>query len=306
MKFLVFVLMVALPSWVSAQPMLKSSPVTRGRLAFTYFSAKERHIWIVDFSNSSIHKLISTNGTDEHPVWSPDGRRIAFSSTSKGGVKQIFIADAFGNNITQISDATGASQEPDWSPDGTKIVFATQFEKGINLVITDTTGKNPTILTTSSFKNVSPRWSPRGDEIAYTTDSAWPGWDLVLYNIGDRRSKVLTTGRQSYSRPEWDPTGSKLIFAYGDGAQFDIWMMAKGSMSPRALTADKGREFDPVWIDDETIFYVAERSPGTNVFNIYWMNTKTKETAQVTTGSGAARYLSYTPLPAPPALPGPK
>jgi TolB protein len=57
--------------------------------------------------------LTRDSGNNEHPVWSPDSRHIAFESSRAGG-KQIFIMVADGNRQKQITTA-GRNTAPSWS-----------------------------------------------------------------------------------------------------------------------------------------------------------------------------------------------
>lgn len=56
------------------------------------------------------------------PAWSPDGTRLAFSST-RGGISQIFTMPAAGGSATQLTNEVGGAFEPVWSADGATLVY---------------------------------------------------------------------------------------------------------------------------------------------------------------------------------------
>lgn len=60
--------------------------------------------------------------TDEQPVWSRDGSRIAFVST-RDGDKEVYVMNADGTNQTRLTNDPGNDDAPYWSPDGSKLVF---------------------------------------------------------------------------------------------------------------------------------------------------------------------------------------
>jgi hypothetical protein len=68
-----------------------------------------------------------TSGTgvvDNHPAWSPDGTKIAFTS-NRSGIDNIWVVNLIGTGLTQLTTATGNfdAKYPSWSPDGTKIAY---------------------------------------------------------------------------------------------------------------------------------------------------------------------------------------
>ena len=58
------------------------------------------------------------------PAWSPDGKRLAFSSTHDGN-QEIYTAALDGSDIVRLTQSPGHDAHPCWSPDGKSIAFAT-------------------------------------------------------------------------------------------------------------------------------------------------------------------------------------
>ena len=71
-------------------------------------------------SISSFKRL--TNVIDSYPMFSPDGKQIAFESNRTGNF-EIYIINADGTNIKQLTSDTAFDGTPAWSPDGKQIVF---------------------------------------------------------------------------------------------------------------------------------------------------------------------------------------
>ncbi|PYR64134.1 MAG: hypothetical protein DMF91_01305 [Acidobacteria bacterium] len=59
---------------------------------------------------------------DFRPDWSPDGRKIAFTTTRDGNL-EIYLMNADGTGPTRLTNNTASDRGPKWSPDGTKIAF---------------------------------------------------------------------------------------------------------------------------------------------------------------------------------------
>ncbi|MDQ4047796.1 MAG: hypothetical protein M3131_00195, partial [Actinomycetota bacterium] len=147
-------------------------------------------------------RLTENTVTDIDPVYSPDGRQIAFAST-RTGTTQIFVGNADGDlngpDVRQLTDSPGGHRQPSWSPDGTELVFHSnrpvQFPD-LPAPVADveiykmsaSTGEAGGFqnLTMSRGQDAIPAWSPDGSRIAFQTlREATPATnvDLEIYTM---------------------------------------------------------------------------------------------------------------------------
>ncbi len=84
----------------------------------------KRSIWLVPTSGGNAQQFITSDKNDDNPRWSPDGSKIAFTSTREGA-PQIFVANADGSNIHKVSNVPEGVSEFIWSPDGKSFAFTT-------------------------------------------------------------------------------------------------------------------------------------------------------------------------------------
>ncbi|SVB47877.1 uncharacterized protein METZ01_LOCUS200731, partial [marine metagenome] len=92
-------------------------------------------------------QLTDNDDREGYPAWSPNGDKIAFTS-SRGsrqlgyGDAEIFLMDAAGGNIVQITDNEDDDGYPAWSPDGNKIAFVSDRSGGDEIFVMDADGTN--------------------------------------------------------------------------------------------------------------------------------------------------------------------
>lgn len=109
------------------------------------------------------------------PVWSPDGKKIAFVSLSgDDGHHALYLMNGDGSGVTELTLREGAIEHPTWSPDGQRIAFTKCLGGGgCDIYVVGSSaaaGTAPERLTTVGYA-VSPAWSPDGFWIAFTAGS---------------------------------------------------------------------------------------------------------------------------------------
>jgi Tol biopolymer transport system component len=112
------------------------------------------------------------------PTWSPDGRRIAFISTSHEKINgyhslQVYAVDSDGSNLTLLTRNPKNSLESCWSPEGTKIVFVMGVDKigsRVNIFQVDSHGGNVMRLTAGPVQDRRPSLSPDGSKLAFQSN----------------------------------------------------------------------------------------------------------------------------------------
>ncbi|WP_029038808.1 S41 family peptidase [Salinimicrobium xinjiangense] len=162
-----------------------------------------------------VMNLSSTPGAHEKfPVWSPDGKSIAYFSDASGEY-QLFVQDQTGLEEPKRFDlnGTGFYAHPQWSPDSKKISYV---DNGRNLyVINVSTGRVNKIATDARyipgvFRNLFGDWSHDSNWITYTivTDTSFE--QAFVYSLSQNKSFPITDGLSNVSSPTFDPSGKYL------------------------------------------------------------------------------------------------
>jgi dipeptidyl aminopeptidase/acylaminoacyl peptidase len=172
-----------------------------------------------------------------NPVWSPDGRRVAFLS-ERAGIANIFVADAGGGSaaagaraLTRFADGQGGGFF--WSADSARIYFT----RGGDLWQVAASGGEPAAVWTTPQVESGITPSPDGMRVAYiraagaAAAAAAPaagrggrgggnagGGDLIVRTLSDGRESVVLHGEgRSIGGLNWSPDGQSLVFV--DGAR---------------------------------------------------------------------------------------
>jgi len=156
----------------------------------------------------------SSGAADRSPVWSPDGKRIAWFSDASGEY-QLMIADQEGLEKPKVITIANPTFffKPTWSPDGKYIAYT---DTDYNLLFTDvTTGvtkKADTERYAHPNRSLNPVWSPDSKWIAYAKllDSHFKV--IKVYNVETGQTLQLTDGMADAISPSWDASGKYLYF----------------------------------------------------------------------------------------------
>jgi Tol biopolymer transport system component len=202
---------------------------------------------------------------DFQPAWSPDGAKIAFSSSRDvdgdgypDGL-DIYVIDADGQNETRLTFDT-LSSKPTWSPDGTKIAFDSERDgdpnaTSLEIYVMDANGQNQTQLTNNSASLTGePAWSPDGTKIAFFSNrDAFLG-EIYVMDVSGGNVKRLTFTSGGNWAPAWSPDGTKIAFSSGRvaGQTEQIYVMDADGQNQIQLTNGFLRSTLPAWSPDGT------------------------------------------------------
>jgi TolB protein len=153
----------------------------------------------------------SPNTISMYPVFSPDGRHIAFMS-DRIGRPAIYVMDASGGGATMLSPfiAGQASQYagPSWSPTGSRVAFHgawnRQMSGSFQIMVADATRPGAQIeQITSRGNNEDPSWAPDGRNLVYTSVGDGPG-GLYIIDAESKTRRMLAAGG-NLRMAEWSP-----------------------------------------------------------------------------------------------------
>jgi Tol biopolymer transport system component len=194
------------------------------RLVYVQAQGEHADIWRVRGPSSDNERdperIVRTNPMfqDEHVSVSPDGLRIAFSS-SRSDAFEIWVKNADGSSeavrLTRFDRLCGW---PSWSPDGHRIVFSSNVGGNNDVYIVDTEGGEPTRLTDDSSDDNQPSCSHDGRWIYFTSDRSGR---CQIWKIPFEGGEAIQITKGFGVRPTESEDG-KYVYYHG-GASGTIW-----------------------------------------------------------------------------------
>jgi tricorn protease len=223
--------------------LLTQPAIGASHIAFIYAG----DLFICDLNGANVRRLTTDDGVEANPVFSPDGKTIAFSAQYDGNV-DVYTVPVTGGAPARLTWHPGADQVQSFTPDGKAVLFASQ-----RATFTGRYAQLFTVPVTGGIEEALPipnaaraTYSPDGQRIAYNPLSA----------------RYL----------QWKQ--------YRGGTASRLWLYTRKGHAIEKIPqpASRANDTDPMWIGD-TVFFRSDRH---GEFNVFAYDTKSKQVRQVT------------------------
>ncbi len=191
-------------------------------------------LWLVPAAGGEARRITAHPADERHPVWSRDGRLIAFASDRHGNA-DVFVMPVDGSAPpTRLTFASVTDIPYGFTPDGEAVLFTSNRAMGI-------------------------RWMPQ----LWTVPIAG-GTPAMLQNAFAEQAAFSPDGvtlAMVRGATKWTRRG------YRGSANRDLWL-TRGDGDYRRLTEFDGDDDNPSWLDSETVSFLSSRNGRKNVFKL--------------------------------------
>ncbi len=213
-------------------------------------------------SVKSSQVLLASAGANVDPAFSPDGRKVAYSSDVSGSY-QLMIMDVTGRHKYQLTDLPGSQRNPQWSPDGRFIAFLSIERNSTTIQVIDTKSQGSSIVVADTHSNqTSFDWCHLRPLITF--DAVRNGfWEIFVFDLSDGTSVQLTHSSGDNRYPSWTPDCGTILFSSDRTGLFKIFQITTDGLTDRQLTAGYGDDLRPVMSPNGLLIAFSSNSSGT-------------------------------------------
>jgi Tol biopolymer transport system component len=205
------------------------------QLALEIFDGKRSDIWVYEWERDILTRLTLAGEANRSPVWTPDGRRIVYSSQEKDGTFNIWWIRADGAGDAQrLVESKSSQNARSWRPDGKVLAFSELNSGNLDIFTLSIDGSEksgwkpgePKPFLNSGFNEGAPAFSPDGRWLAYRSDESGSYEVYVRPFPGPGGKRLVSTG--GGRDPKWSPNRKELFYRTADSKIMIVTYVVSG------------------------------------------------------------------------------
>ncbi|MCC7123568.1 MAG: PD40 domain-containing protein, partial [Acidobacteria bacterium] len=285
---------------VERVPLTEITSAISGTIAFQNDREGRDKLYRLDLASRTVTAMTSgQDHRDEEPAWSPDGQRLAFSTTRFGRAAfDVAVLDVGDGSVRRVTSSRASVQYPAWTHDGRTLIVASEHEGTQAVFRLDIDSGEMSRLSPLPERALMPDVSPDGRRVAYASGTP-DGLQIALQDIDGGGRRLLTRAPGESVHPRWSPDGTRVAMTrlFDSGSHVIVIDVASGAT--RALTIEGlAAVADPDWSPDGQWLAVAGTAAvgAGEDWDLYLIRAAGDAAAfRITTGRGQDRHPAWMP-----------
>jgi len=203
--------------------------------------AGTQDLWLIDLTKDSLAPLTTTRGFAGNPVWSTDGKRLAYAYQAPGQMDDVYVREIGTGMIQQVTETPGILDHPiAWSHDGKSLIVFTDGDQGTYLSSWSFASRTLTRFVGHAVLEAA-AFSPQDDYLAFTSqESGRPEVSVTTFPDHRQTWPITTDGGRALG---WKNDGREILVATLSGHVAAYPVSTDGGFSrgqPTTLVRDVG------------------------------------------------------------------
>ena len=273
---------------------LRSKGFFAGKLAFVGKQRGVSELYTSDLLFNRVRPLTRDRSLLTGPKWSPDGKRLVYTTYYKTGFPDIYMIDLRSGRKLPVATFKGTNSGGVFSPDGRRLAMSLSGAGNADteIYVADANGNNPRKLTDNKSLEASPSWSPDGRRLVFTSDAPGKPQLYEMSSAGGPMRRIPTNVSSYCSEPVWNPADpDQIAFTAAVGGGFQIALYNARTRGSEILTGGAS-SVEPAWLRDGRHLVFTQRNGGRT--RLMLLDTVTKKVSALhKPGFGDASSASF-------------
>jgi TolB protein len=262
----------------------KSQGYVRGRDA--------ANIYFADYDGANEQRVTVHPTLDLSPVWSPDGRAIAYTSY-RNNYPDIFISFIYEGRLERPAKGTSETKNylPAWSHDGSRIAYTSALPDGnVEIFVMNRDGSSNRRLTNHPMADATPTWSPTGTQLSFVSDRTGSPQIYIINADGTDMRRIST---ESYcDRPTWSSAPfNEIAYTCRGGGGYQIMVYDFGTGASKPISDGTGSNESPAFAPNgRHIAFVSDRTGRQQIYTMHRDGTGLRQI----TRTGTNKYPNWS------------